>query len=174
MEPTLDTNQVKNMKIKWFSDTLVPRAGNLKAYQDFESRPNQGIHIRVSGNDFQKIHGDFGHKVHSEAVGVLGDTIHSALRDNVPKGKYKLFRVRNDEFHAFVPTMEHAAQVLRAARGTIENIPPIFGMHQLSASFGLGNDPQNAHRAMYSAKHKRTEDAPNPVHSLVKEHEGAF
>jgi GGDEF domain-containing protein len=175
MENTAD--DVKSSKAKLFSDTLVPQAGNRKAFENFVATNPTGIHIRVNGNDFSKIDENFGHEMRADAVDVLGGIIHDCLESHVPKSKSKFFRVKNDEFHAFVPTMDHAAQVLRSIRSSLEALPPIYGIHPVTASIGIGADHKSAESAMRSAKQAKTDPNGkplNPIHSFVPDHQGAY
>lgn len=163
-----------------FVDPMVKGVGNKKAYEDFLSRPKQGVHVRLDGNDFGSIN-----KIHSfehgnQAITAMGQAMREAMDEAVGRNNGKLFRIGGDEFHAHVPNVEHAAKFSRALRAKLEAIPPVGGTHALSVSAGFGHDPDSADQASILAKQAKKGanyqlgQAKTHVHSLVPGHEGAI
>lgn len=145
-------DHVKTMTKELFSDSMVPHMGNKKAYADFMTRPKQGVHIRMDGNDFGSINKLHGFEKGNEAIVSMGSSIRDAMDDAVGRKNGKLFRIGGDEFHAFVPNHEHAAQFARAVRARLEAIPAVGGTHNLSVSLGIGHTPDHAEAALINAK----------------------
>jgi GGDEF domain-containing protein len=161
-----------------FVDPMVPNVGNKKAYADFMSRPQQGVHVQLDGNSFGSIN-----KLHSfehgnQAIIAMGNALRDARDEAVGPKNGKLFRIGGDEFVAHFPTHEHAARFMRAARAKLEAIPPVGGTHQLSVSAGFGRNAAEADQAQIHAKNaKKAANYPlgrekTHVHSLIPGNEG--
>jgi diguanylate cyclase (GGDEF)-like protein len=162
-----------------FKDTMVPSLGNKKAYQDFLASPRNGVHVMADANGFKGINDTFGHEAGDKAIKALGGAFREALDESSGRANAKGHRVGGDEFHAHLPTHEHAARFARVLRQKLDQIPAIGGTHKLSMSLGFGASPEHADKALYAAK--AAKDAMNypkgqaqmHVHSLVPGHEGA-
>jgi GGDEF domain-containing protein len=131
--------------------------GNKKAYADFLGRPKQGVHIRMDGNDFGAINKLHGFETGNQAITAMGGAIREAMDEAVGAKHGKVFRIGGDEFHAFVPSHDHAAQFARAVRQKLEAIPAVGGTHNLSLSMGFGHTPDHAELAMINAKGAKKE-----------------
>jgi len=142
----------KQLSRSLFTDTLVPTVGNRKAYQDFLSRPKNGIHVRIDMNDFGDVNKVHGHETGNQAIIAAFRAAREAADESVGRKNAKLFRIGGDEGHLFVPSTEHAASFARAFRAKLEAIPSIRGTHSLSASIGYGRTPQTAEEALIQAK----------------------
>lgn len=148
----VDEGVLKHLTREIFVDPMVEGVGNKKAYSDFLSRPKQGVHIRMDGNDFGSIN-----KIHSfehgnQAIIAMGRAMREAMDESVGKANGKLFRIGGDEFASHVPTYEHAARFMRTLREKLEAIPPIGGTHKLSVSAGFGHTPEDSDQASIEAK----------------------
>lgn len=165
----LPKTALQSMTRALFTDTLVPKMGNVKAYGDFLSRPRTGgVHVRIDGNDFGQIN-----KIHSfehgnKAITAMGGAIREALDETVGSKHGKSFRIGGDEFHLFVPSHEHAANFARAVRAKLEKIPPVGGTHALSISMGWGHNPDHAEQALIKAKTAKKQA--NYPHGQAKTH----
>lgn len=148
----LDPQHLRVLTQELFTDSMVKGMGNKKAYADFLSRPKQGVHIRMDGNDFGGINKLHGFETGNQAISAMGGAIRDAMREAVGTKHGKLFRIGGDEFHAFVPTHEHAALFARAVRSKLEQIPAVGGTHNLSLSMGFGHTPDHAELALINAK----------------------
>lgn len=148
----VDPKVLKTLTGEIFTDSMVRSMGNKKAFSDFLSRPKQGIHIRMDGNDFGSINKLHGFETGNQAIVAMGNAIREAMDEAVGRKHGKLFRIGGDEFHAFVPNHEHAAQFARAVRQKLEAIPAVGGTHSLSLSLGFGHTPDHAELALINAK----------------------
>lgn len=161
-----------------FTDSMVKRVGNKKAYEDFLSRPKQGVHVRMDANDFGGINKQHGFETGNKAITSMGDAMREALDESVGSKHGKLFRIGGDEFHAFVPSHDHAAAFARALRSKLEAVPSIGGTHNLSASIGFGHTPEHSELAMIEAKKAKKManyqpgQAKTHAHSMVPGAEG--
>lgn len=135
-----------------FKDSMVPSMGNKKAYEDFISRPREGVHIRLDGNDFGDINKTHGFETGNDAIKHMFTAVRSALDESVGRKNAKSFRIGGDEGHVLVPSHQHAATFIRSLKSKLEQIPPIGGTHHLSMSVGVGTDPANAEHALIQAK----------------------
>lgn len=135
-----------------FSDTMVPNVGNKMAYQDFLSRPRQGVYVHIDGNDFGSVNKIHDFETGNQGIIGMGGGLRQAMDESVGRKHGKLFRVGGDEFVAFVPTHEHAALFARSTRSKLEAIPALRGTHRLSVSMGWGPTPQHAEQALHAAK----------------------
>lgn len=135
-----------------FTDTMVPTIGNRAAYRDFMSRPREGVHVHLDGNDFGSINKTHSHEVGNHAIIAMGKALRSAMDEAVGRKNGKLFRTGGDEFVAHVPTHEHAALFARTLRNKLEAIPAIRGTHRLSMSLGFGPTHEHAEEALKDAK----------------------
>ena len=148
----VDPKVLKTLTGEIFTDSMVRSMGNKKAFADFLSRPKQGVHIRMDGNDFGSINKVHGFETGNQAITAMGNAIREAMDESVGRKHGKLFRIGGDEFHAFVPTHEHAAQFARSVRAKLEAIPAVGGTHSLSLSLGFGHTPDHAELALINAK----------------------
>lgn len=151
----VDPKVLKSITGEIFTDPMVKGVGNKKAYSDFMARPRTGVHVRMDGNDFGQIN-----KIHSfehgnKAIVAMGQAMRSAMDETVGAKHGKLFRIGGDEFHAHVPSQEHAARFARSLRSKLEKIPPIGGTHGLSVSMGFGMDAEAADQASIQAKNAK-------------------
>jgi GGDEF domain-containing protein len=153
---------LKNLTKEIFTDSMVRGTGNKKAYLDFLGRPKQGIHIRMDGNDFGPINKIHGFETGNMAIGAMGGAIREAMNEAVGRSNGKVFRIGGDEFHAFVPSHEHAAQFARAVRNKLEAIPAVGGTHNLSLSIGFGHTPDHAELALINAKGQKKATGAKP------------
>jgi GGDEF domain-containing protein len=175
----IDPSVLRALSSEIFVDPMVSGVGNKKAYEDFLSRPRQGVHVRMDGNDFGQIN-----KVHSfehgnQAIQSMGAAMKGAMEATVGKKNGKLFRIGGDEFHAHVPTHEDAAKFARELRARLERVAPVGGTHALSVSMGFGHDAESADQASIAAKQAKKAAGYAPgkakthAHSLVPGREGA-
>ena len=148
----VDPKHLRALQQELFTDSMVKGVGNKKAYADFLSRPKQGVHIRMDGNDFGGINKLHGFETGNTAITSMGDAIRQAMNESVGAKHGKVFRIGGDEFHAFVPTHEHAALFARSVRNKLEQIPAVGGTHNLSLSLGFGHTPDHAELALINAK----------------------
>ena len=90
---------------KLFTDTLVPAAGNLNAYNDFLTRhADHQFHVHLDNNDFgliNKLHGDL---AGDDALRVFGTTASKISR----KHRGKFFHVHGDEWKAAFDSLDQA------------------------------------------------------------------
>lgn len=143
---------LKHLTKEIFTDSMVKGLGNKKAYLDFLGRPKQGVHIRMDGNDFGGINKLHGFETGNGAISAMGGAIREAMDEAVGRAHGKVFRIGGDEFHAFVPSHEHAAHFARSVRNKLEAIPAVGGTHALSLSLGFGHTPDHAELALINAK----------------------
>lgn len=148
----IDPKVLKALTGEIFTDSMVKRMGNKKAYADFLSRPKQGVHIRMDGNDFGQINKTHGFETGNQAIAAMGNAIREAMDETTGAKQGKTFRIGGDEFHAFVPSHEHAALFARSVRNKLEQVPAVGGTHNLSLSIGMGHTPDHAELAMINAK----------------------
>jgi len=156
---------LKHLTNEIFTDSMVKGLGNNKAYHDFLSRPKQGVHIRMDGNDFGGINKTHGFETGNKAISAMGGAIREAMDEAVGRSQGKAFRIGGDEFHAFVPSHEHAAQFARAVRQKLEAIPAVGGTHNLSLSLGFGHTPDHAELALINAKGAKKASGARPGQS---------
>jgi diguanylate cyclase (GGDEF)-like protein len=135
-----------------FSDTMLPEMGNKLAYEDFKTRPREGVHIHLDGNDFGSINKIHGHEVGDKAIRSMGKALREAMDESVGRKLGKMFRTGGDEFVAHVPSPEHAAAFSRALRTKLEAIPAIGGTHRLSMSVGYGHTKDHAEAGLQASK----------------------
>lgn len=165
-----------------FQDAMVPKVGSKYAHKDFLSRPREGIHVVLDGNDFKSINDAHGHPVGDAAIKAYGKALREAV-DEAGEGKGKAFRMGGDEFAVHMPTTQHASKFGRIMREKLDAIPPIGGTHKLSMAMGFGKNLEDADKALYMAKeqklHPETKQplyvkgqAPTMAHSLMPGHEG--
>lgn len=143
---------LKHLTNEIFTDSMVKGMGNKKAYLDFLSRPKAGVHVRMDGNDFGGINKVHGFETGNKAISAMGAAIREAMDEAVGRAHGKVFRIGGDEFHAFVPSHEHAAHFARTVRNKLEAIPAVGGTHNLSLSLGFGHTPDHAELALINAK----------------------
>lgn len=162
-----------------YTDPMVPSIGNRRAHEDFLTRPKEGVHIFMDGNDFGSINKMHSHDHGDQAIKAFGQAMRDTMDETVGRGSGKLFRSGGDEFVAHVPTQEHAAAFARGLRNRLDAIPPIGGTHKLSVSMGMGADPASAEAAAGMAKKTKKAhgyplgQAQTHVHSLIPGSEGA-
>lgn len=148
----VNPNVLRTLTGEIFSDSMVKRMGNKKAYADFLSRPKQGVHVRMDANDFGGINKLHGFEAGNQAITAMGNAMREAMDESVGSKHGKLFRIGGDEFHAFVPSHDHAAAFARNLRSKLEAIPTIGGTHNLSVSLGIGPSPAHAETGLINAK----------------------
>jgi GGDEF domain-containing protein len=146
----------------FFEDPMTPGIGNKVAFKDhLEKNPNRpGTYIQMDGNDFSKINNAFGHAAGDGAIKAFGKAAREAMDESVGQENGKLFRNGGDEFVAHVPSAEHAAKFSRVLSQKLNEVAPIGGVHQLSMSYGFGNDPATADKALYEAKKQKVVNPP--------------
>lgn len=188
----LDPEHERILATHIYKDAMIPEIGNKFAYTDFLSRPRDGIHVIMDGNDFKSVNDKYGHHVGDEAIKSMGRALRAAMDESTGDEHGKLFRMGGDEFAAHFPSHEHAAKFARLAQKKLGEIEPIAGSHRLSMGFGIGHTPEHADQALYEAKkqkyHPETMShpdsrmwqskfpkgaAPSMAHSLVPGMEGA-
>jgi GGDEF domain-containing protein len=163
--------------------------GNKYASYRFKEQKKPGVYVGLDGTDFSAVNNAFGHEVGDAAIKTYGGAVRSALDEAAP-GVGKAFRAGGDEMMVHLPSHEHAARFARALHQHLDAVPPIQGVHKLSAGMGIGLDPQRADQALYAAKEQKylpgqehlparerkrafpVGQAPNMAHSLVPGHEG--
>lgn len=148
----VDPSVLRTLSGEIFSDSMVKRVGNKKAYDDFLARPKNGVHVRMDANDFGQINKIHGFETGNKAIQALGGAMREAMDESVGSKHGKLFRIGGDEFHAFVPSHEHAAAFARNLRSKLETVPSIGGTHNLSVSLGIGQTPEHAELGTIEAK----------------------
>jgi GGDEF domain-containing protein len=163
-----------------FADPMVGGVGNKKAYSDFASRPRDGVHVRMDANDFGQINKVHGFAAGDQAIRSLGGAMREAMDETVGSKHGKLYRIGGDEFHAHVPTHEHASAFARALRSKLDALAPAGGTHAHSVSMGFGSTPEQADAASIAAKQAKRASGYAPgrarthAHSLVPGREGAI
>lgn len=152
---------LKTVNQTLFTDTMIPSIGNKAAYNDFLSRPREGVHVHLDGNDFGSINKMHDHETGNHAITAMGRALRQAMDESVGRKNGKLFRTGGDEFVAHVPSHEHAALFARSLRSKFEGIPAIRGTHRLSMSLGFGPTRDHAEEALKDAKAaKKAANAP--------------
>ena len=173
-----------------YNDPMIPEIGNKLSHTDFLSRPHEGVHIMGDANDFKSINDRYGHPAGDAAIKAMGRAAREAMDETVGKDNAKVWRIGGDEMAFHVPTHEDAAKFIRAYRQKLDAIEPIAGTHKLSMSFGIGQNHEDADKALYEAKKQKytpetrnlpegqrvksfgVGQAPHLAHSLVPGHEG--
>lgn len=141
-----DTARVIAQKL--YVDSMVPGVGNKAAYDDFLSRPRQGVHVMLDGNSFGQINKKWGQSVGDEAIKAMFGAARRASRASGGK----LWRVGGDEGRAHFDSPEQAHTFARSLRAELERLPPVKGEHKHSMSVGLGASPEHAEQALIHAK----------------------
>lgn len=161
-----------------FKDTMVPSMGNKKAYDDFLSRPRNGVHIRLDGDRFGLINKQYGFEKGNEAIKHMYGAVRNALDESVGRKNGKAFRIGGDEGSLFVPDHQSAARFIRSLKTHLDKVPPVGGTHKLSMSIGVGTDPASAENALIQAKtsskaaNYQTHELKPHAHSSVPGFEG--
>lgn len=167
-----------------YYDPMTPGIKNKKSFhEDIPDtnvpRGTGGVHVMLDGNDFGSINKVHGHHAGDAAIRAFGGAIRSAIDETVGEDHQDLWRFGGDEFAAWLPSHEHAANFLRTVRQKLEDLPAIGGTHSLSMSVGIGQTHAEADRALNqhakSAKKMASYlpgQAKMHVHSLVPGHEG--
>jgi diguanylate cyclase (GGDEF)-like protein len=151
---------------KLFVDHMVDGVGNKAAYEDFLSRPRQGVHVMMDANDFGLINKRWGQSVGDDAIKAMGGALQRASRAN----RGKLFRVGGDEFRAFFETPEHAHSFVRHMRDEMERLQPVKGTNHHSMSVGLASSPDEAEQAVIHAKNAKKGMGYAPGHAMTHVH----
>lgn len=134
-----------------YKDRLVPKVGNRFAYEDFLKRHgNSGVHLSMDANSFGAINKEHGFETGDEAIKQLFNTASDVSR----KYGLKLFRVGGDEGRLHASSPERANAFLKEFKDKLAKNPKIAGQHQISASIGVGYNPEHAERALIQAKDK--------------------
>lgn len=161
-----------------YLDPMVPSIGNKHAYHDMLTRhSNDGSHLVLDANNFKTINDKYGHAAGDAAIKSLFTAAREAA-DIVGKKHLKVFRTGGDEGYVHAATPEHGKQWAKVFKQKLDALPPINGVHKLSASVGMGSNPEQADRAMYMAKERKGASGLAPgqnssyIHSLVSGHEG--
>lgn len=173
-------DEIQRLRTHLFVDPMVSGVGNQYAWNKFASKNQPGVYLSIDGNDLKSVNDIHGHEAGHAAIRGLGGALRAASNKT---GGGKLFRAGGDEFVAHFPTYEHASRFLRHAREHLDALPPINGVHRVSAAFGLGNDFPTADRALYAAKAGKIDPVtkqrafpvgktPSMAHSLVPGAEG--
>lgn len=170
----LSPETLKAITQHMFVDSMVPGVGNKHAYRDFLLRTKKGYHVRIDANDFGGINKEHGFETGDGAIRALGGALRSSMDSSVGQKHGKLFRIGGDEFHAFVPTHEHAAKFLREARSQLDSIPPINGTHNLSISAGIGPSTFHAEKSLIAAKNAKKSMAYLPGQARTHVHSNDF
>lgn len=165
---SLSQDALKTLTRHLFSDTMVPSMGNKKAYEDFQSRPREGVHLHIDLNDFGTINKMHGHDVGDAAIKSAGQAIRQSIDESVGKKNGKAYRVGGDEFRLFVPTHQHAAALVRALKRNWAKVPVVGGTHNISGSIGIGTDHHSAENALVQAKSAKK--AANYIPGQAKTH----
>jgi diguanylate cyclase (GGDEF)-like protein len=165
-----------------FEDHMVPGIGNKFAANEFLKQNKPGAYLSIDANHFRSINNTHGHPAGDQAIKAIGLALKSAAEKT---GSAKIHRLGGDEFGVFLPSAETAHVFMRHARGHLENIPPIGGVHKPSVSFGLGPSHELADKALYHAKEQKIDpvsgknrylptNTPNFAHSLMPGSEGSI
>jgi diguanylate cyclase (GGDEF)-like protein len=145
---------LKHISGHLFKDTLVPSMGNKKAYNDFAQKKDRGgVHVHMDMNDFGKINKIHGFEAGDHAIRAAGQAIREAADETGTKAK--AHRVGGDEFRLHFPNHEHAVRFARAVRNKFEQIPHVGGTHKISASIGIGANPEYAEQSLIFAKNAK-------------------
>ena len=132
-----------------YTDTLVPKVGNKFAYNDFLSRHrNSGVHISMDANSFGSINKEHGFEYGNEAIKQMFNTASEVSR----QFSGKLFRVGGDEGRLYFPNEEKAVGFANEFKKKLAQNPKIAGKHQVSVAMGIGWSPEQAEKALISAK----------------------
>lgn len=131
-----------------YEDPMVPGVGNKLALKDFVQKSPAGVAVVLDGNDFHHINEQYGNEAGDAAAIALGRAAHESIDDLGGS----LFRKEGDKFIAHLPSTEHAARFVRALRDKLERVPPVGGVHAITASIGLGLDVPAATVALQQAK----------------------
>jgi diguanylate cyclase (GGDEF)-like protein len=124
--------------------------GNLGAFAQFMALAQPGAHVRIDANDTSGINQAHGFEVGSKAIKAIADAVKSFL----PKDG-NAFRIGGDEFHAHLPTHDHALQFVRDIRNALSDMPAIGGTHKISVSMGIGSSPDEAEKGLHKAKSQK-------------------
>ncbi|SRR5216683_2499031 len=160
-----------------YTDRLVPKVGNLYAYNDFLNRNrNTGIHISMDANSFGQINKEHGFEMGNQAIKHLFTNISDASR----KYGLKSFRIGGDEARLHAPDQKRAEGFAKDVKEMLSMVPKMGGTHQISASIGIGYSPDHAEQALMVAKKKlfdpttgvkkfKPGEEPSVDHSLLHE-----
>lgn len=187
----IDPKVLHTLQRELFKDPMIPAMGNKRAYNDFLTRPREGVHVHMDGNDFGSINKLHGHAVGDEAIKAMGNAIVEAKNEAIGSDKGKAwrsdsdnannesaFRSGGDEFLVHAPSHEHAANFARVLRQKLDAIPAIGGTHKLSMSIGMGHNPESAEQALIQAKGAKKSagyqqgHAKTHAHSMIPGSEG--
>lgn len=137
-----------------FKDTMVPSVGNKLAYQDFLSRPREGVHVHLDGDGYGKINKVHGFHEGDKAIKSLFETIRSAVDESVGRKHAKTFRVGGDECNIFMPSKNHAEAFLRVLHKKLAESAPI-GDFRHGVSYGVGATPEEAESQLIAHKQSK-------------------
>jgi GGDEF domain-containing protein len=145
-------------------DSLVPGMGNLKAYRDYHSKAQPGLHIHVNLHDTRHLNGVHGHEAGNAAIAAAGRAIKNVAEQLVGRSA-RTFRLGGDKFAVHVPSAEAAALYARGLRQHLESIPSVNGTHNFAASIGVGANPEDANIGMMSAREQKRQIGAKPGQS---------
>lgn len=172
----------------------MSQLGNKYAFQQFMAKKKPGTYLSLDLNDMKALNDTHGHEVGDKAISAYGNAIHESINETVGQGGGKSFRPGEsepdhmgfrsggDEASVYMPSHEHAVKFARTLHQKLEAMPPINGVHKMSASMGIGHDYDTADKALYAAKAAKklpngqrafpVGKVPNLSHSLHMGHEG--
>lgn len=132
-----------------FTDTMVPRLGNKLAYNDHLARHrNDGYHVHIDANNLAAANKAGGEQTGDRLIKLIGN--HVADVSRMFGGK--AHRNGGDEMKGHFTSPEQAHGFARELRGRLEKEPLLNGKHKVSASIGIGFNPEHAEQALSHAK----------------------
>lgn len=147
-----------------FEHPMAPGVGNRYAWEQHKQR-TQGLgnyYVVGDVNSFKHINDTLGHQVGDDTISLLGKLIRETA-DEIGIENIKAFMPAGDEFIFVANSAEIAFTALRKMVEKLRAIPHVGGVHQLSATMGVGMSFVMADRAMYEAKKSKY----NPVGLVV-------
>lgn len=144
-----------------FKDTMIPSVGNKLAYEDFLSRPKEGVHIHLDGDHYGLWNKKFGYHEGDKAIKTLFEAVRAAVDESVGRKHMKCFRISGDEGRLFAPTMNHANAFARVLQEKLANLPGKDGLKH-GATLGMGATPEEAEANLVANKQaKKTSGSPD-------------
>jgi GGDEF domain-containing protein len=136
-----------------FEHPMAPGVGNRYAWEQHKKR-TQGLgnyYLVGDVNSFKHINDTLGHQTGDDTIVLLGKLIRETA-DEIGIENIKAFMPAGDEFIFATNSPEVAFVALRKMSEKMKAIPHVGGIHQLSATMGIGMSFVMADRAMYEAK----------------------